>query len=308
MVLYFHSHDVLHIFKTYLRVLNIRLITMKFNIYQSHRLLTHEDAKFAHAHKVLGVFCLFHFGYRIYNGIQYGDLGFDTNYTTLFTLLMHVLLHATSFQFILPNRKNKVYNIIWPEARWHSMIFAYRSLFAMLIIYLQESGILYNNLIAFACRSVLVYLTMVLADFVTFKYKMIDTTTMRDNPYPENTPKWLVFSLNTFYSISQVFATFSILVYNKNAIFLTLIPIQTAPFGMTLVKKGIIDQTGWHISYINALLISYIYGIYTYHSYEHFISHLVVFFVFGRFVLRMNKYILWTMMITYLCYSNHVHK
>jgi len=280
---------------------------MKFNIYQSHRLVTHEDSKYFHAHKILGIGCLTHFGYRIYHGVKYGDLGFSNDVTTLLCILMHGLLHISSFQFILPNRKNKVYNIIWPEARWHSMIFAYRSLFAMLAIYMHESHILlYNPLMLFICRGVIVYLTMIFADIVTHKYKMLDTTTMRDNPYPPDTPKWLIFVLNIFYSISQVFATFSMLVYNKNAIFLTLIPIQTAPFGMTLVKKGIIDQMGWHISYINALLISYLYGIYTYHDYDHFITHLVIMFIIGRFVFRFNKYALWTVMISYLGYL-HLH-
>lgn len=273
------------------------------NIKQVHRLSTHEDSKFFHFHKILGIACMSHFIYRIYLGCKYGSLGFNPSITTLAWIGVHALLHVSSFQFILPNRRNKVYNIIWPEMRWHSLIFAYRALIGMLLLLAYESHLISSKLILFGTRCALVILTMVCADAITKYYKVIDSTTMRNNPYPESTPQWLIKSLNTFYSISQLYATLNILLNDKATMFLTLIPIQTAPFGMTLVKKGIINQTSWHISYIVALLLNFAYGIVKVETIKAHVNSMVMFIVVFRFALNQNKYLLWMMVMVYIYYA-----
>lgn len=123
---------------------------------------------------------------------------------------------------------------------------------------------------------------------------------MRDNPYPEYIPKWTITLHNYFYSISQVFATMNILTCKDiDKIFLLLIPIQTAPFGMTLVKKGIIDQSGWHVYYTIALLINYLSVPHTILIPNKLYWILSLIFSLLRFKYRVNKYILWSLIISY---------
>ena len=101
-------------------------------------------------------------------------------------------------------------------------------------------------------------------------------------------------------------------------VFLLLLPIQTAPFCMTLVKKGVITQAGWHLYYTLALLANYALaltpllhgssssteegGICSDCSWctpipRAMYATLALAFVTGRFVLRRNKYALWTAVI-----------
>ena len=138
--------------------------TIKDSLYinpkQSHRLVTHEDSRFAHAHKIFGVLAIGHFLYRLYLWYQTGDMQFTPTPYTLGWIASHAALHITSFQFILPNRRNQVYNIIWPEMRLHSMFFAYRALLVMLVIYGEQTGIIPLHLDQWL-RGAIVIMTMV---------------------------------------------------------------------------------------------------------------------------------------------------
>jgi hypothetical protein len=132
---------------------------------------------------------------------------------------------------------------------------------------------------------------MIAADSVTRYYKRSDTT-MRDNPWPAYIPRWYARTHNLFYSISQIFATLNMLFRNNERVFLSLIPIQTAPFCMTLVKKGIINQAGWHFWYTVALLINYWYSL-AYKENGVAIKYMALFCIVSRFGFRMNKYFMW---------------
>jgi hypothetical protein len=138
--------------------------------------------------------------------------------------------------------------------------------------------------------------TMVSADYVTYVLPPSNnTTTMRGNPYPRDTGEYIVKYLNLFYSVSQVFATLHMLFApNVDYIYLTLIPIQTAPFGMTLQRKGIISQYGWHVFYVFAILTNYLYSAVNIYNPELMWSYMIVFSVL-RFKFKMNKYMLWTL-------------
>jgi hypothetical protein len=155
---------------------------------------------------------------------------------------------------------------------------------------------------------------MLAADTVTDYYKKhghVDSTTMRGNPYPKWTPQWYVKYHNLFYSMSQVFATLNILYYREmGRLFIILLPIQTAPFCMTLVKKGIIDQFAWHFYYTSVLLVNFVYGaleplpnpiVPAWFYWATAISFMVLRFGFGY-----NKYLLWRCIVIastviYLC-------
>jgi hypothetical protein len=257
---------------------------------QAHRLATHEDARFAHAHKLLGVLVLGHFAWRLCNWYRIGQLGFRPgDPAVLGWLLAHAALHVSSFQFVVPNRRNAVYNIIWPEMRWHSLLFAYRALLVMLLVWAEQVGWVPMRLDGWL-RGAVILGTMLCADAATRAYD--GKPTMRNNPYPAYVPAALARAQNMFYSLSQLFATLNMLYRGYDMVFLTLIPIQTAPLLMTLEKKGIINQMGWHLWYTVAVAISYAYGI-THMAVGNTVTPVALAIGAARFGLRANKYALW---------------
>ena len=263
------------------------------NVGQFHRLVTKEDAVFFHAHKLLGFACLFNFIYRVYLLHTTGSVNLTTSYWTPVWIAIHSLLHITSFQFHVSTVRNRKYNIIWPEMRWHTLIFSFRSLITMAMIWLSMTSYISYKLQEYT-RGAIVLLTIYTADVVTEYYKN-DNTTMRDMPYPDYVPKWFITLHNYFYSISQVLATMNVLCQRDiDRVFLILIPIQTAPFGMTLVKKGIIDQAGWHVYYTIALLLNFIYA--SDNKLIPMTTFMACSFIFSilRFKYHMNKYLLWS--------------
>lgn len=261
------------------------------------KLITHEDGAYFHMHKLLGLYCLVHYTYRILSFILFGDMGFAKDTSTFLSILPHFLLHVSSFEFEISNRRNAVYNIIWPEMRWHSMIFAYRSLFAMLaMLWLPY----------FYCtigRGIIVLGTMFLADTVTNYYEAKDGT-MRGNPFPPGTPVPVRTYTNLFYSLSQVMATLNIIHHRPDQAFLILIPIQTSAFLMTLIRKGFLSQLGWHVWYTVALLLNYWYAQVLPPDDRKIpmLSHAIVFCV-SRFVFGANKYLLWLLFIAHATFA-----
>jgi len=272
------------------------------NPYQWHRLFTHEDGHYAHAHKIAGISVMAHFGYRLWHWYNHGHLGFDSSISTIMLMLVHMSLHITSFQFVIPNRRNMVYNVIWPEMRWHSLIFAYRSIAVMFVIWLEQRKLLPLHLDMWA-RGGIVITAMLLADYATNHYKAWDSTTMRKNPYPSYIPQSYIRIHNLFYSLSQIFATLNMLYRGYDLVFLPLIAIQTAPFCMTLVKKGIINQMGWHVYYTLAILVPYYYA-FTHKGKGLSLVRAALFAATARFGLNLNKYVLWAIVIAVHIYNN----
>ena len=278
---------------------------LKVDLRQAHRLVTHEDARFMHLHKVFGVAALAHFAYRGWLWSAEGPttgLGLDDgSWATLALLAAHAALHLSSFQFALPTRRNLAYNTIWPEMRWHSMFFAYRSIAALLVMWLQQNGTV-GAAAAFACRGLAVLATMAAADAATRHYRRAGgptaaSSSIRDNPYPDWAPAWSRTALATAYSASQVFGTLMVLFRPEGPVFWTLLPIQVAPLLMTLVKKGIIAPAGWHLWYSLAVLVNFVY----HPPYERLVcadmAQVAAVVIVCRFGLRVNKYMLWSAVI-----------
>lgn len=217
------------------------------NIGQVRRLATHEDR--THGHKILGAMVLGHIAYRVNLIIRRGDSGLLASPWTPWWMAIHALLHVSSFQFKLPSKRNMTYNIIWSEFRLHSLIFAWRSIINIMCLW---SGIQWF-------RGPLVIGTMAAADAVT--HFCGQATTMRGNPYASGTSAEFITWHNRFYSMSQFGATMAIMFRGVDSAFMALLPIQTAPFLMTLVKKGILTQTEWHIWYTLGLLSNWIHAL-----------------------------------------------
>jgi hypothetical protein len=256
---------------------------------QVHRLFTHEDRHIMHMHKTLGALVLGHIFYRMNLIIKLGDSGLSTSPWTPFWMMIHSLLHTSSFQFRLPEKRNRTYNIIWPEFRLHSMIFAYRSILSVLLMWM---GGYWNH----ALRGPLVLGTMVAADAVSKWYAQ--DTTMRANPYPPGTSQEFILWHNRFYSVSQFGATMGIMFRGTDSAFLALLPIQTAPFLMTLVKKGILNQAEWHVWYTVALLTNWIHALFGQGNDGNTVSTIAYQAILwsavaARLHYRVNKYAIW---------------
>ena len=267
---------------------------LKVNFKQAHRLATHEDARFFHAHKIIGVSVLGHFAYRMWRWAQFGaDAGLgldDGSWTTLCFIFLHAALHVSSFQFVLPSRRNLVYNTIWPEMRWHSAFFAMRSIVILGLMWLQRNGVI-GTATTYLMRSSVVIMTMIAADVTTRAYKA-NSSTIRDNPYPDWAPVWARRVLTTMYSVSQISATMIVLFRSEAPVFLSLLPIQTAPFLMTLVKKGLIAPSGWHLWYFIALLVNYCYNDPSFPITPR-LRLIAASVVALRFGINTNKYVIW---------------
>ena len=352
-----------------------------FDASQAHRLVTREDGRFFHAHKVLGVLALAHFGWRLWLWKFSHSMGFEgASGWTLAAAGLHAALVASSFEFHIPQRRNKVYNVIWPEMRWHTTIFSLRSVLAMVLIWLADTGRVaaaaracevawgwwmssspwghsviaatvaaalpgyvpgsltaaLSHVLAAAGRwtadpealllalgrYAIVVASMAAADAATRAYHgdvgdreggegrsgsgSVSSRTMRGNPYPPGYPETVRVATNLFYSFSQVGATLGILTSrNVGTAFLMLLPIQLAPLLMTLVKKGIMRQGGWHLWYALALLLNYVYSAFSdasassasaYEIVASFSATAVIPLAFSilRFGFGVDKYLLWT--------------
>lgn len=223
--------------------------------------------------------------YRLYKIYMYADSGLVQSVLPVW-MVIHTMLHVSSFQFHLYQKRNKVYNIIWPEFRLHSMIFAYRSIIAVLLSWYG------NNVL----RGPLIIATMAAADAVTMYYGQ--DTTMRGNPYADGTSKRFIVWHNRFYSVSQFGATMGILCRGIDSAFLALLPIQTAPFFMTLAKKGIITQTEWHVLYTFTLLTNWVHALFCKGNDGNIVStatymSILVLVTIARLRFRVNKYMIW---------------
>jgi len=263
------------------------------------RLTTIEDARFLHAHKIFGCLVLGHFMWRMYLWQIHGNMGFvNGSWFDLFWMFAHTGLNLSSFEFHLQERKNHVYNIIWPEMRWHTLLFSYRSVLTWYLIW--------KGIDDWAYRVLIVFGTIMLADLVTLYYKPVGST-LRGNPYPDWVKPWAIKTHNYFYSMSQVLATIHILhAKTVDPVFALLIPIQIAPFGMTLVKKGLIRQGGWHMFYTPTLLYNFYIGWFRaddgYFTWD-FYWIAVIYFCFMRFAFNANKYLLWGLIVASHAYG-----
>lgn len=248
------------------------------------KLITHED-KF-HLHKMMGVYCLANYFVQV---ALYHYSNFNLN---AYVMIPHMLLPITSFMFkVLTYRptQNKMNMFIWNELRLHATIFTFRS---CLVIIFPNFAI------------PIIILTLVAADIATFFYGTPGISTVRgkiERHGKRNTVKELSAA---FFSISQIGATILCggLLQKQISpflVFLTLPPIQTSAFGMTLLRKNVITKNIWTVVYTIELLLVYIYWYCEYGN-----LYLVLYPLPFYFLRRQNisKYILWGVYIIYHCY------
>ena len=99
------------------------------NIY---KLVTREDG--FHIHKTLGIMCLCNFIYRYSMLWMYGTMDLN-NPLGFASVLLHGLLSTSSLIFHIPEDRNPMSPMIYPEFRLHSIVFALRSVLCSICHY-----------------------------------------------------------------------------------------------------------------------------------------------------------------------------
>lgn len=250
------------------------------NLENVPKLMTKEDQY--HIHKTLGIVSIIHFVYRYGRLLTNQSMDFTTNYDISF-LIIHALLSTTSFDFKIPQSRNKASPMIYPEFRLHNLLFSYRSLLCTLFFY-YRLPIIYNIL---AC-----YMTMIGADIVSKYYK--DGTTMRGMQFDANVSEESKKIITMFHSKMQLCAT-TYMIGNIDSAFSPLFAIQLSSFLMTLVRKNIIKTNHWHLLYGFSLIMN----VFVYYSlrFDFIMLQLFIFKLFSymRFTKQQNKYLCWTL-------------
>jgi hypothetical protein len=253
-----------------------------------------------HLHKTLGVLCLLSFVWRL-TQVNETDMGFYTRpHLTIPTLILHLLLSTTSFIFRIPNRRIKEGSRIWPEYRYHSMVFVCRSILALLLYWYEQHT---NAAKPFYIASVIiVLLTMLAADAATFSQEQ----------YASNSIRQLDISRMTsyFFSVCQFYATAGVLfgVRRYTIQFLMVFVVQLNPFLMTLRRKNLISHYATVSIYGFMLVFGSVICIYEYTRYGiamlrtvAFVGNVAVVWRTSLIPLKgrlrtivQNKYLIWT--------------
>ena len=273
------------------------------------KLVTREDPQYIH--KVLGVYALLHFAYRMYQmlfgkdlsaGLG-GNLGRGANLSAVFCVLPHLVLSFSSFIFDTVPRERVVGKpMIWKENRVHSIIFGTRSILCTLLAWasVRFGHTSSARTVAVSGSALCVLSTMVAADIATAKLGPSQTdSSVATLPFWEDCSVSTQRRLKKFYAFTQFVATATCLsVGNPAWPFLMLFPIQIASFLLTLSRKGLIGGAGWHLGYGASLVLPFFAALRaaTHLRSATFVSVLIGTsgLLFGLRCLGINKYALWT--------------
>ena len=260
---------------------------------QGAKLSSTKDWILHRLHGLLGLYVLCHFIYRFYiffvvdnynNNNEYDDgdnddMGFRSmsSYSNfLLVFLPHFILQVSGFGFHIPRKRHPDGNRIWPEYRWHALIFFCRCMSLMLVAFWTSQknkknkkhddesygdnsydcfSWFHDDKYCFKTRYFLnlliVLITSVAADSVTRYYKQFgeSSSTIRQL----NGPRGILYLM----SVAQFHATVHcLLTTDKLAVQVAaLTVVQTSAFGMTLRRKGIITLVQGLMLYAFVLIL-----------------------------------------------------
>ena len=266
------------------------------------KLFTHEDT--FHLHKILGSIVVLHFAVRMLLLLIGTGIFLGTGDKTIFLLnqrldpiwllitmaVLHGLLSLSALQFSVPKKANQSKPMIHDLFRAHSINFALRAVICMIIYILLQDNLALRNL----ALSITVLATFIIADILseklTDKNDKFDTTA--------SMPYWFGISLKRqklhkfLYGYGQFLASFICLLGGYGAALYTLAPIQGAAFGMTLVRKNILNVRLYHNIYLLLLFLPIPFAIFVF-PIKVAGSLLFTLFLFYLRTLGVNKYVLW---------------
>lgn len=270
-------------------------------------LITREDriGRFPHVHKVLGLFCLFHYLYRfgycaalqMKGNPNSWNAGFDKSYKSLTLVWIHALLSYSSLIFHIP-KKQTGKPMIWQEFRAHNIAFASRSIICFTInLFGKRNKKVQKYEVLLKCLMVLS--TFKSADIITEKMREEKTeSTTRTLPYWNDCSYKVEKAFKYYYMLAQYQASISCIA-SDFTIFSVMFPIQFSSLLMTLVRKGIINTKSYHLTYLFSLLIPALLHIN--HPRTVLVHIPAIILVLLRTKLRLSKYNLWITFFSYVC-------
>jgi hypothetical protein len=230
------------------------------------KLFTNHDP--FHIHKTMGLLALLNFAYRlmlIVNPWRGGSAFCHANNETCTTqhiyvdvacVLLHGALSWSSLLLPVPRKRNFNSPMIWTEFRWHSILFATRSILGTIVSIL---GWWPEHLVAnYGAKVALVMGTCFAADYVTAKYGCTTQRTTNAMAYPEYVSTHHQQRIKLNYSMAQMSATLSCVTEDPTLSFLPLYAIQGAAFLMTLRRKNWISTRTVHFNYQVQLCAAYL--------------------------------------------------
>jgi len=212
------------------------------------KLLSHHDKY--HMHAMLGLMALLHFAYRFAMLFLWRKDSFQPGVWAAASYAIHILLHITSFQFLLPKKRLLTKPMIWPEFRVHNAIFAYRNLLgAILGTWFPDWWLRDVSFTSMCVKLALVLGACKAADMATVSFGDKEVRTTNAMPYPPSTPLRVESFAKHFYAKSQ-FAATSLAVFGCPVLaFGSVLAIEAASILMTLVRKGLIEAHTYHVVY-----------------------------------------------------------
>jgi hypothetical protein len=232
------------------------------------KLITNHDKY--HIHKTLGLICLLHFLYRLYEaltkkGMMFTDVHDVSKLLTCssgltYTLVCcHGMLSLSSLVLPLTRKRNFAQPMIWPEFRLHSITFALRHVVATAIslrggMLQSKSTTVVKQLLS---MSLVLQLTIYVASEVTKQLGSKEVRTTNAMPYPPFMTDRSIATIKQNYIVAQFFASVFSVFGDPALAFMPLMGIQGAAFLMTLVRKGKISSSSYHRIYSVLLCIPY---------------------------------------------------
>lgn len=194
-----------------------------------------KDSFIPHIHKILGFSCLGSFAYRMFH-LGQADCNFGPNAGTLFFVIHHWLLSASSFIFVIPQRRilDGGYRI-WPEYRNHALVFASRNLAFILLRWYEQNNPSMPHM--WYMDTMIVVATCAFADLGSYLQKEYHSNTVRGATFSDPFEQY-------FASFMQISLTaFCLVGYGRYTLHLmALFTIQVNAFLMTLRRKNVAPQ------------------------------------------------------------------
>jgi hypothetical protein len=257
-----------------------------------------------HIHKTLGFLAVANFILRFYYAIVYGTSfpPFETKVFSCSSVLIHALLPIASLSIPLPEKRNFTSPMIWKEFRLHSILFSCRhsilTIITLLELWPTQLEIFKNyKFYALVTEALLKYIAIIscikIASIITAKYGDTEKRTTNTMPYPDHVKEYEIQKIKYEYAKKQFGATIMAVFSGELSASLNFAPlyaIQSAPFMMTLVRKGKCNSTHYHMVYSLTL----IYPLYLYHVilrkfYSQFADFAICYLYIFAYSIRINK-------------------
>lgn len=210
-------------------------------------LLTHHDKY--HIHALLGLTTLLHFLFRWIMLFVYGDAFVNKKmfWFNVLTMLLHSALPLSALPLPIPHSRNFSAPMIWQEFRLHSLTFASRHMLSTIM----SLAFPLNR----AIQLIIVHLTIFTASLVSDVYGDRQRRTTNTMPYALEIGSAEVQHTKNMYIRAQFMATAFTLTGRPSLSFIPTLGIQVAPFLMTLVRKGKISVSAYHMIYAWTVLL-----------------------------------------------------